>query len=480
LSGSRTIIKFKKLPIASRIFTLEDQKNFAKFSGDFNPIHLNEKESIKTHAGQPIVHGIHLLMWAVNVLEVNIKMNTSMHVNFKSQVNLNTEVFAHHDQQKNIILISNKNKSKIYADVKIIDHDNSNNIQPKNREVVFSLNSDNPEEPNIEDILLENKNYNLFGGSKIDLGKKIFPFLVNDIGLNTVYEIACVSSIVGMKIPGKHSLFVSLDLDFSSYENQENYIKVKSKHEILKIISISYHGINFQGDIKAFFRPEPSLTRSINDLKLEYKDRNLLSKKTVLVIGGSRGIGAYVSKLCAIMGGEVTFTFNANEEDAQKISKEVTNDGKKIEYFKLDATDLESIYKINKSFDHIYYFATPKIISNESEDLDISLINKYRLFYVTSFEKIIRFFSIKNKKSNFLYPSTTYINENKEGFKEYIASKIEGENLCKAFNRDLNINILFPRLPPLDTDQNLSIIPKNHENASDYAFKIINLMMEKN
>ena len=474
------MIKYEKLPIASRTFSLEDQNNFAKFSGDFNPIHLNEKESIKTHAGQPIVHGIHLLMWAINVLEVNITVNTSIHVNFKSQVDLNTEVFAHHDQQKNTILISNKDKLKIYADIKIIDHDNSNHIQPKNREVVFSLNSNSPEEPNIEDILLEDKNYNLFGGSKIGLGKIFFPFLVNNIGLNTVYEIACISSIVGMKIPGKHSLFVSLDLDFSSYENQENYIKVNSKHETLKIISINYHGINFKGDIKAFFRPEPSSTRSINDLKLEYKDRNLLSKKTVLVIGGSRGIGAYVTKLCAIMGGEVTFTFNTNEEDAQKISKEVTNDEKKIEYFKLDVTDLKSIYKINKSFDHIYYFATPKIISNESEDLDISLINKYHLFYVTSFEEVIKFFSLKNKKSNFLYPSTTYINENREGFKEYIASKIEGENLCKAFNRDLNIKILSPRLPPLDTDQNLSIIPKNHANASDYAFKIINLMMEKN
>ena len=62
LSGNKIMIKYKKLPIASRTFSLEDQNNFAKFSGDFNPIHLNEKESIKTHAGQPIVHGIHLLM----------------------------------------------------------------------------------------------------------------------------------------------------------------------------------------------------------------------------------------------------------------------------------------------------------------------------------------------------------------------------------------------------------------------------------
>ena len=38
-----------------------------------------------------------------------------------------------------------------------------------------------------------------FGGQK-NLGRIIFPYLLRS-GLDFVYEIACVSSIVGMKVP---------------------------------------------------------------------------------------------------------------------------------------------------------------------------------------------------------------------------------------------------------------------------------------
>ena len=74
-----------------RIFTITDQRKFASFSGDFNPIHLDNQKSIKTHAGQPIVHGVHLVLWALDVFKIKIRSNTVIETSFKSQVNLNEE-----------------------------------------------------------------------------------------------------------------------------------------------------------------------------------------------------------------------------------------------------------------------------------------------------------------------------------------------------------------------------------------------------
>jgi hypothetical protein len=54
--------------LAQREFTLSDQKQFASVSGDHNPIHLDALQARRTQAGEPVVHGIHLLLWALDSL----------------------------------------------------------------------------------------------------------------------------------------------------------------------------------------------------------------------------------------------------------------------------------------------------------------------------------------------------------------------------------------------------------------------------
>ena len=64
----------------------------------------------------------------------------------------------------------------------------------------------------------------------------------------------------------------------------------------------------------------------------------------------------------------------------------------------------------------------------------------------------------------------------KNGFREYKSAKLEGESLCKSYNKKMKGNFFYPRIPPLDTDQNLSILPSKGNKASEYAFRIISLM----
>ncbi len=53
--------------LASRIFTEADQIRFADVSGDRNPMHLDAVKARRTQAGVPVVHGVHLLLWALDV-----------------------------------------------------------------------------------------------------------------------------------------------------------------------------------------------------------------------------------------------------------------------------------------------------------------------------------------------------------------------------------------------------------------------------
>ena len=57
---------FKKIGV--RTFKFDDQKTFADFSGDNNPIHVNIIEARKTQKGHCIVHGINGLLWMLECL----------------------------------------------------------------------------------------------------------------------------------------------------------------------------------------------------------------------------------------------------------------------------------------------------------------------------------------------------------------------------------------------------------------------------
>ena len=54
--------------LARRTFTMADQLRYATISGDRNPMHLDAVLARRTQAAVPVVHGIHLLLWTLDVL----------------------------------------------------------------------------------------------------------------------------------------------------------------------------------------------------------------------------------------------------------------------------------------------------------------------------------------------------------------------------------------------------------------------------
>ena len=52
--------------IDTKAFTEFDQQAFAEFSGDYNPIHMDDVYARRSITGYQIVHGMHLLIWAID------------------------------------------------------------------------------------------------------------------------------------------------------------------------------------------------------------------------------------------------------------------------------------------------------------------------------------------------------------------------------------------------------------------------------
>ena len=99
-----------KLLISRRSFNLEDQKKFADFSGDTNPVHLSEKYARKTPPGKPIVHGINTFLWALDCFcESENNLYEKINIKFLQPIYLNEEIFCYFYPNEMKIEVSNNN-----------------------------------------------------------------------------------------------------------------------------------------------------------------------------------------------------------------------------------------------------------------------------------------------------------------------------------------------------------------------------------
>ncbi|CAA6807355.1 MAG: 3-oxoacyl-[acyl-carrier protein] reductase (EC [uncultured Campylobacterales bacterium] len=93
--------------------------------------------------------------------------------------------------------------------------------------------------------------------------------------------------------------------------------------------------------------------------------------KTLVISGGTRGIGKAIVYKFASNGCNVAFTYNSNEEEAKNIANDVeAKYNIKARYYPLNILEPESykalFLEIDKDFDRIDYFVSNAIISGRS------------------------------------------------------------------------------------------------------------------
>ncbi len=69
-------------------------------------------------------------------------------------------------------------------------------------------------------------------------------------------------------------------------------------------------------------------------------------KRTIIVTGASRGIGAAIVKMLAKEDYNIVLNYNKSEEIAKKMQEEFTKQGKNVEIFKADVSKREEVKKL--------------------------------------------------------------------------------------------------------------------------------------
>ncbi|HEX3996437.1 MAG TPA: MaoC family dehydratase, partial [Acetobacteraceae bacterium] len=86
--------------ISSRAFTELDQAEFARISGDFNPIHVDTATARRSGPGALIVHGIHNLLWCIDTIAPAIPGGLSV-----SGLRVNFDTFVSINEQADVVLV---------------------------------------------------------------------------------------------------------------------------------------------------------------------------------------------------------------------------------------------------------------------------------------------------------------------------------------------------------------------------------------
>lgn len=446
----------------TRIFTINDQKNFAQFTGDFNPIHIDPIFSRKTISGKIIVHGINSLLWAIELLvSEEKKIFERMHVKFLKPIFLDTKVKYDWDAKKKVIRLSSEGRDVVLitliSEISQINKITSHGLKIK------TITKRKPRTVNFKNLKLnEILPLNFYGD--ITMAEKLFPSLNLIFGQGVVCQIGSLSEVIGMQLPGLHSLFAQANIVLKKNQNLPK-IEIISFDKRFKLIKINCFYQDIEANLDAFFRPNPIKTPLYKTLKADFGNLNF-NKSKALIVGGSRGLGAWVAKLIALGGGEVTITYNLGHNEAKKIRADINNHGGNCKILKMDVTKKGAIDFPNYKINQIFYFASPKIYENNNKKFNNNMYEDFYRFYVKGFDKIMKKALIKNVESIF-YPSTIFIDQSDQSFREYIRAKLEGESFCKSINNTHSIVIFPPRLPKMLTDQTSSIVGTEYANIYD-------------
>lgn len=456
-----------------RSFTQDDQVQFAEASGDWNPVHVDPVEARRTPYGQ-IVHGIHAMTWALDgYLRAGGTVPSRIRVSFQRPIGLNQRVTVTHSLEGSDELLTLSGRLGVYSTVRLTPGG-------ERRSDPCTAPSD---DGNRAPVTLAFADARGAAGELIAWGDdsrlaRMFPDLVAQVGSLRVAALLTLSRLVGMILPGLHSVFTGLDVSIVTADVASVAYQV-SRHSIPNApVRLSVEGAGLAGSVDAFFRPAPVEQAGMADIGALVR-QDEFADQTALVIGGSRGLGEATAKLVAAGGGEVIVTFATGARDAERVAEAVTAGGGRCRPWQLDVRDPESALSALAAAGvvptHLYYFASPPIHASKRA-FDAETFHTLSEVYVTAFARVCRAIATGSGVRVF-YPSTVFLDHAVPGFAEYACAKAAGEALCGELARDLpSLSFVIERLPKTHTDQTSSFLEKQAQAAHDVMLAVCRAM----
>jgi acyl dehydratase len=475
----------------TRVFTAEDQLAFARLSGDYNPIHLDPVAARRLLFGQPVVHGMHALLWGLDrwlaekataVPPPHAIRITKLKVRFRSSIPLDArvELVARPKSPTETTLELSTDEAKVVTA--------SVSFAPAVAETTRVAAELPPRRP------CRNRAPAELGTAAGEVplcldretAARLFPSASRRLSADQLATLLATTRVVGMEAPGLHSILAGLDLEEGAVvENAAPVLsyQTSSFDERVSRLELRIASSGFQGQVTAFVRPEPQRQASFGALRSLVAPGEFGGERA-LVVGGSRGLGEVAAKLLAAGGADVKFTYARGAADAERVAAEIVAANRPVGSFRYDVlTDARQLPPalVNWSPTLLCYFATPHISPSPDRQFRARRFREFCDYYVTGFlETFEATRTCGPSLCRVLYPSSVFVDEVPANLGEYAAAKSAAESLCRSLAQaNADVRFHFPRWPRLATDQTASLIRTELPDAAPTVLAALRDVLQK-
>lgn len=471
--------------IASRTFSTTDQSVFARWSGDFNPLHMDPLAARRTQAGAPVVHGIHALIWALDQLS-----GAGVPVAAANKIDVQFSKFIYRDRLVVLRLVA-RTDAVVRAELTVGDLRVMSvllRLGPRKGRGEHTVPPGAPTQEARDGIPgsppagdMENMAGWLDVTAPREAVAGTFPEACRALGTARVAGLIQLSYLVGMICPGLHSIFVATMVEIvdEDVDAQRLGFRVAALREDVGAVRMEVVGCGLSGNVLAMLRTPPVASPDFEAI-IPRVPRDRFAGSNVLVVGGSRGLGAVAAKAIAVGGGRVTITYAKGRDDAEAVATEIERylGAGRCMVINFDASRAveKQLDCIGESISHLYYFATPHIFQQAHEVFSAVKFSEFSQVYVNGFYETCRAILAQSNEDGLsaLYPSSVAVVSHPAGFTEYAMAKSAGEVLCDSMSRSLpRLRILVSRLPRTLTDQTNTVPRLENADPLDVLLPLI-------
>ncbi|WP_431204217.1 MaoC/PaaZ C-terminal domain-containing protein [Bradyrhizobium betae] len=411
---------------AARHFEIDDQRWFAAASGDCNPIHVDPAWAATHFPGALVVHGMHVLLWALNEL-ATLRPGTSfaaIDATFVKPVVVGDRVEASISEDGKLVRVT---LMRDIAMVARITYGDSADRRASEFQARGALASPRPRP--VSDFA------GLTGTAGLPQAITALPTrfgaLASSIGVDRLLGLAGISTLVGMDCPGLRSMLSKVTVRIAPGDSGELAFRVRKFHDAMSLVEIDVRGLGLEGSVSAFAGREPAASTP-NDALRGMVSPGEFSGQRPLIVGASSGLGASTAKLLAAGGADPLLTWHASAPD--DTVQTVRSFGASGQMLRLDATapaqGLADLVASGWDGRQLYYFATPRIFRRRVEPYQAQDFLDFKDVFVTGFRAIVDTLKREHLPLTVFYPSTVAIDEAGSDLAEYRDAKLAGEQLC--------------------------------------------------
>lgn len=407
--------------------------------------------------GAPVVHGVHLLLWALDHWISQPMRLVSISAAFRKPVYLAREVELDTVEEtpgRAKLVVRTVEGSALEATIEYA----LGSTSPFTLATTSWPERVSPNAPSQEEVATARGQIVL--ALDESLARARFPRAMSFLGAGQVAELLAVTRLVGMMCPGRHSLLGGIELRESAAGQREMSYEVSTFTPKYSRVAIAIRGPSLAGSVEAFHRPPPpSLAMTA---VIEAVPRDVTRGQRALVIGGSRGIGEAFAKAIAAGGGDVCLTYRHGIDEATRVVGEIRAAGlsaSAIQYDVTAPTDLRASWPLSGAPTHLYYLATPTLFSIRKgvafDQAELDLLLRYFVFGLS--DAVSSCFAAGAERLVVWSPSTTML-DRAQGGAAYCIAKAAMEELCRHLPQMLPVTVHAPRLGRIDTDQTTGLI----------------------